>query len=884
MTNTPVPDDEKRSYAGTFAFCAGALLAVGLWAVVDEFFLRRPWKQYQAEFSREEIAKARAEIAAGETALAEDSTYRTLVTELAAARAALANGEKEGRLRELERQRTAARIRLGELDQELRFVKSELEEARYEYDHALQTGGATTGAQARIDRLDAHRVEIQETFDVATTEVTRITNEIEAVHSDVKRLEDALSERRADVETIYQRLDGITVLNVRLDLPLAGQFALQVPPVPSIRQVVLEEFDRSNFDTPLARVDRCESCHVAINRRGYEDAENPLRTHPDREVLLGRHPPEKFGCTPCHAGQGAAVNSPDMAHGEVKHWEDPLRRGDKVQASCISCHLDVKSLPRAATIARGEQLFEQLGCHGCHLTAGYDGLPKVGPSLRRVAAKLDASWLVAWIENPHVVRPRTRMPNFAFERDQAISVAAYLLDAARAESDSWAAEHPLPPGVGGDPAAAGRGKELVQSLGCQGCHAFAAGEVVGVLGENKDIAPNLEGIAGKVGPRWVYHWVRNPRGYSPTTRMPNLRLSDEEASAVTAYLMTLGKPPARDPGLETELRAPERIAAGQGLVRKYGCFGCHDIPGMENESRIGVELSAFGSKVLEELFFGDETEIPRTWDAWTYHKLKTPRVYATKWIEQLMPNFELADPDIDALSVFLASRSAERVPPSYHFADGDRSRDVVAGRRLVAFYNCTGCHILEGKGGDIRRHFAGREALAPPDLLGEGEKVQSAWLYRFLKAPTPIRPWLQVRMPTFGFGDLEANTLVAYLNALDRVEVPYAYLDRAALSPAYVDAGRTLMSKDFFDCFSCHQQGERKPEGPPEGWAPDLALAHERLDPDWIVKWISDPQKLMPGTKMPSFYPDGPPDVLGGEDERQIEAIRDYIWTLGSSS
>ena len=32
---------------------------------------------------------------------------------------------------------------------------------------------------------------------------------------------------------------------------------------------------------------------------------------------------------------------------------------------------------------------------------------------------------------------------------------------------------------------------------------------------------------------------------------------------------------------------------------------------------------------------------------------------------------------------------------------------------------------------------------------------------------------------------------------------------------------------------------------------------------------------------MPSFYPGGPEDVLGGNEERQIEAIRDYLMVLG---
>ena len=94
-------------------------------------------------------------------------------------------------------------------------------------------------------------------------------------------------------------------------------------------------------------------------------------------------------------------------------------------------------------------------------------------------------------------------------------------------------------------------------------------------------------------------------------------------------------------------------------------------------------------------------------------------------------------------------------------------------------------------------------------------------------------------------------------------------------------AGEVLMSNDYFACFSCHQQGDQKPEGPPEGWAPDLELAKDRLNPEWVVKWIEEPQKMMPGTRMPSFYPGGPDDILDANEPLQMEAMRDYIWTLG---
>ena len=95
------------------------------------------------------------------------------------------------------------------------------------------------------------------------------------------------------------------------------------------------------------------------------------------------------------------------------------------------------------------------------------------------------------------------------------------------------------------------------------------------------------------------------------------------------------------------------------------------------------------------------------------------------------------------------------------------------------------------------------------------------------------------------------------------------------------EAGRTLASKEYFDCFSCHVQGSKLPEGPPEGWAPDLSLARRRLRPEWIVKWLTDPQKVQPGTKMPTFYPGGPDDILGGKEDLQIIALRDYIMSIG---
>src|SRR5438093_995518 len=412
---------------------------------------------------------------------------------------------------------------------------------------------------------------------------------------EIHRLEDAMADeqKRLDADPEYQAaakaLEGVSLGSLpgpKGSPPFFG-FDWQ-PKIPKIQQLVLEEFDRNNFNKPIARVDRCVSCHAGINKAGFEDQPNPWKTHPRRELYLGKDPPDKFGCTPCHGGQGPAVNSVETAHGNfldknghvenVEFIEQPLFRGEKMTANCIKCHAGVQHLDGADEIARGEHLFEELGCHGCHLTEGYEDLAKssgvsaIGPSLRRIAAKLDQGWMVRWITNPHAFRPRTRMPN--------------------------------------------------------------------------------------------------------------LRLSDDEARAITAYLVTLGEKKPAPADLAVRLADPANVAAGEKLVRKYGCAGCHDIPGMERESRIGVELSSFASKTREELFFGDRTDIPETWDDWTYNKLLLPRTYATKWIEQVMPQFDLADEDIKALRAFLASRTDAKVPVRYAYHAPGEER-IIAARRLA---------------------------------------------------------------------------------------------------------------------------------------------------------------------------------------------------------
>ena len=870
-------DEEKKSYASVFLLAVALLLVGGIWVMWDDQISRRPWKKYQYDFSKVQIEQARDAVEAEEKRLEELADYQKVVEGLAEARQQNSGGETGRVLSELESREQSARIAFDEAEFNLRVVKSKIEEAWYEYEHAILHHGDTESTKAHLEELEEEKTRDEEQVAEKQARLNQILNERKEIESVVLTLEKEKEALESDKSRLEQKLDGLVMLKLG---------PVELPKIPKIEQIVLNEFDRNAYNQPVARVDRCTSCHAGINKAGFEDQPHPFKTHPDRKLYLGTHDVGKLGCTPCHQGQGAAVNSPEQAHGHVKHWLDPMYDGNDVQASCIGCHADVR-LDSADKIALGEKLFEQVGCVGCHLVEGYGDLPKIGPYLRRISAKVDADWLVGWVKNPHEFRPNTKMPNFYFDDAEARAIAGYLLSSSAEESQEWLEGHGAPTGVNpNNRALVAQGEELANSLGCRGCHGLAPGESPALLGDTKDVAPNLSNVAEKTNPRWTFHWLKNPRGYSPEARMPSLRLSDAEARALVSYLMTLGQKAGDDSATRAELLEPENVATGEGLVRKYGCAGCHNIAGMEGESRIGVELSVFGSKPLEELFFGNRTDIPHTWRDWTFNKINEPRIYETERIEQVMPHFDLSETDIDAILVFLASRQEGKVPDSYRPASIETERTLVEGRRVIEQYNCVGCHVIGGKGGAILANYEENPTLGPPILTGEGAKVQANWLYGFLQRPIPLRPWLKVRMPTFGLNDEETAAIVRYFAAESGVENPFVHLDLASLSPEYVEAGKKLASDDYFSCFTCHQQGDKKPEGPEEGWAPDLGLAATRLNPDWIVDWIRDPQALQENTRMPSFYdfsddsPDGPDDILGGSDEEQVKALRDYILTL----
>ena len=93
--------------------------------------------------------------------------------------------------------------------------------------------------------------------------------------------------------------------------------------------------------------------------------------------------------------------------------------------------------------------------------------------------------------------------------------------------------------------------------------------------------------------------------------------------------------------------------------------------------------------------------------------------------------------------------------------------------------------------------------------------------------------------------------------------------------------GRKLVSANGgFFCFSCHGIGELEPAQVFDAQGINLARVGERLLPEYFRRWMRNPLRVDPQTKMPAYFHQGQSalfEVLDGDAELQIEALYHYI-------
>ena len=827
-----------------------------MWAVVDEVSVRRPWKDYQRAYT-DSLAKRVEQELSLEIADLDSIELQEIQGELAAAKDSMAGTFYQT----VYHQHDEILEEIVENQREFQFAKSRSDEAYYFYKRSLHEGHEDLGQKKKLEENEAQMAEFQ-----------AVVKRLEGVRDSVAGILDVYKKAEKDART------RLADLFRPIDKNQAKLSRVRSAPI-EIRQVMMLDYDRNPFNDPKARVDRCQSCHSGWSEELMEEAPQPFKNHSNPE-LLKAHNPEVFGCTPCHRGQGAALTT-EFAHGPGDHyWENPILEGKDVWAACNECHENESVLKYAPEFTKAKRLVLESGCYGCHEIKGYTDVAKIGPELAHLGKKTTPDWVFRWIKNPRDYNAHTRMPNFKLTDDEAGAATAFLMNVSTKGEFSTLGSYSA--------GSALQGKRLVESVGCLACHSIGENTAVREKrGTSYDIAPELSHIGSKVSADWALDWVRDPRHYNPSTRMPDLRLTDSEARDIVAYLMTL-----RDERsfsvLSVDLKSAAMIKRGEKVVREYGCTGCHLIPGLEKESRVSVSLSNFGRKRVEEMDFGD-THVEHTWAGWITNKLKNSRAFETDRIVQKMPVFAFSDDEIASIRMFLLSQTKDEPDKKYVRKFDLKMKDIEEGRRIAIKYNCQQCHQLEGSGAHISVLLTDA-AYLPPIITGEGKKVQEPWLHSFLQSPArvgqpnSIRPWIPTRMPTFHLTNEEINQLTKYFLGLSDQELELRDYQTFAVSSENLTVGKQIFTD--FQCAKCHPSGVIVPGSAVSttDLAPFLGKARDRLKPEWIVEWLADPAKLQPGTRMPTFFPDGEsplPDVLGGDARKQMQAIRDYLLSIG---
>jgi cytochrome c2 len=916
-----------------FAVVSVLFLFVTIWVVLDDYI--RPWKAIQVKALDIEKQKIQEKIKEIDGSI-DGKKIKEIKDKISGAEKSL-----ESQKNQIEK----INDKISEIDRKI-YVQnmvngvngSQAAEFQFKYEHALMENHPEEAKKLKVkfDDYKNKETEGKDSLKGLNSELATAQGELKAVMAIKTEAEKELKGLVGDKERLLGAISGVEKNPVWI--LRNSPFIDYLDPTIKIRQYVVQNATNDFYFQHVPKIDRCTTCHVFIDKPGYEDQANPYKTHPKVETLAvgvnSAHPVKDFGCTSCHGGVGDRVNDfnspahiPQNAEQEKEwkekyHWHEPHKIPQPMvplqhtEGMCMKCHKDQERLPLADKLNKGRETLESYGCYACHKIEGWQHLNsnKPGPSLYKVTSKVKTTeWIKNWIWSPFSFNPKSRMPHYfeqannskpEFKKKNIAEVNAmseYIIKTSK-EYKTFTKYS------GGN---SENGKQLIETIGCVGCHQVAGiDDKWNAVGQRR--GPYLVNLGSKLDPDWLVSWLKQPNHYDPTTIMPSFRLNDKEANDIAAYLLASRNEqfeqltfPAIDKKLRDEIlvedyfSAFETVKAAQAKlekmsdeerttelakrsINKYGCYSCHEIHGFEGDlPQIGPELSKEGSKPVEQFGFGQQKQVPHTRVGWLTQHLKQPSIWdvgVPKPFKDLnkMPNFYLKDQEVDAIVGVILGLVSDRIPlvGQKRLTAGEKQYNE--GMKIANKYNCYGCHTIDGVGGALSKAFEDQN-YGPPYLAKEGMRVQTDWLYDFLKNVHPIRTYVNVRMPSFPFSHDDLNKLVmGFQGGSDQptFEAPV----KIEWEPGEREAAQKIWNE--LACTSCHSLGFTSDPAQ----APNLHFAKKRLRTVWMEEWLKNPQGFIPYTSMPAFWDDGSGNlisavdgVLDNDPKRQIRAIRKWV-------
>ncbi len=500
---------------------------------------------------------------------------------------------------------------------------------------------------------------------------------------------------------------------------------------------------------------------------------------------------------------------------------------------------------QAAKVREGRMLFATRHCSACHdggaaIVKDGTGMPELlatAPDLINAGARFKQPWLAAWIENPRSIRPSATMPHLPLTKAQAADIAAYVATLGAAAKSE---------GKPADDALISKGAAHFGNLGCVACH--TAPDIAETDTENRRIS--LAHVAAKFQSGTLAEFLKMPGMHNPWTRMPNFRLTDAEATELSAYVLAKAK--AEFPEVKGDAVSGKKLFAAN-------CVACHQT----GEPAVAPKASALAA-VIAAGEKGCLAEKPGN-----------------------APDFGFTAAQRASVSAFLKTDLLSLKQDT--FAD--------FAERQIHYMNCVACHPRDGQQstfhiveGELSALVQGVQhpeentvpVTAIPHLTWLGEKLNTGWSGIFIAGAAPYkpRPWLGSRMPGFGAPGIGIANGLAFQHGLPLSDPP-----QAAPEKETVDFGKTLLGADGgFNCVQCHAVKDTAATAVFEAPGINLAYTTERLRSGYYHRWMLAPLRIDPDSKMPKFSDDGVRtqigDILEGSAPAQFDAIWHYLRTV----
>ncbi|MDP1677544.1 MAG: c-type cytochrome [Bacteroidota bacterium] len=390
------------------------------------------------------------------------------------------------------------------------------------------------------------------------------------------------------------------------------------------------------------------------------------------------------------------------------------------------------------------------------------------------------------------------------------------------------------------------GRKLINEYNCAGCHKLE--------GRQRQWVPSLNGIGSKVNRSWLVNWLKNPKAYFATAKMPNFQLSDDEANTIADFLMTF-KSFSNNAILEplpslliqsSESQTATLVEIGSTRLRESRCISCHPFNG--KGGYVATDLGKVASKVNLR---------------WLYNYIKNPKHFQPN-VE--MPRYRFNNNDLTGVVAYMNSEYVDfdmAEPPSHTPDPLYYEKGLV----LVKKYNCRGCHEIENiknseeLGPDLS--FIGSKKLYEIDF-GLSGISQSLSSYIFTKLKSPRTFSSKMKMPNYELSDEQAQAIAVALLGNTSEQIPEELKIKPKPASTFTPQGKFGKLVNDLACFGCHTMFGRG-----RLVATDLTLEASMAKQEWIDHYFKVPYSLRP------ILTERMPNLFLSDDE--IKTLVDYM-------